>query len=193
VDYPTAAFAIPADTLSLNTPTVLRNRSQGGPRALEALTRYQWRYQPFTPGLAASAPWTPFSTLEQPQPLSFPDTGWYRLALEVENAGGCLDSTQQQVYVRRYYLLRIPNVFTPNGDGLHDRWRPFGENFRIQQMEVYDRWGVLIWQGGREGWDGRNQEGEPTPPGTYFYQVFGNPLNKNEVLRYNGATTLIRK
>ena len=66
----------------------------------------------------------------------------------------------------------IPNVFSPNGDGINDEFRV--EHFRHKEFwcQVVDRWGRLVFetQTNGVGWDGRI-DGHPAPVGTYFYRV----------------------
>ncbi|MCX7606717.1 MAG: gliding motility-associated C-terminal domain-containing protein, partial [Bacteroidia bacterium] len=64
----------------------------------------------------------------------------------------------------------LPNVFTPNGDGVNDVFAPYAlsgiEKWRLQ---VWDRWGKSTFQGRwGEGWNGQTPEGA-APEGTYFY------------------------
>ena len=70
-------------------------------------------------------------------------------------------------------LLEMPNVFTPNGDGHNDTFRPIaiGEPTSFS-MEIRNRWGQLVFrsQSVGTGWDGRAQ-GSPVPDGTYFWVV----------------------
>ena len=56
-----------------------------------------------------------------------------------------------------------PNAFTPNGDGVNERWRPEGAANvdRVLSLMIFDRWGDLVYQQGdlpltdaRLGWDG---------------------------------------
>ena len=65
----------------------------------------------------------------------------------------------------------IPNVFSPNGDSMNDFFRiPGIEGFPNSKLEIYNRWGNVIYQsndyGG--GWDGRINN-EPVADGTYYY------------------------
>jgi len=62
---------------------------------------------------------------------------------------------------------RIPNIFTPNGDGKNDTFHIFGiEGFRGSSLVIYDRWGTAIFQDDdyRNNWGG-----EENPDGVYYY------------------------
>jgi gliding motility-associated-like protein len=65
----------------------------------------------------------------------------------------------------------LPNVFTPDGDGINDVFLP---NFNI---EIYNRWGMLLYKG-RDGWDGR-YKGQMMPAGTYFYILTDDDTGKS--------------
>ncbi|MFT7612995.1 MAG: gliding motility-associated-like protein [Parvicellaceae bacterium] len=66
--------------------------------------------------------------------------------------------------------LMLPNVFTPNGDGINDQFIITApEGF---EMEVYNRWGQLIYRSSLQHfWDGRTNTGEIVSDGTYYYVV----------------------
>ena len=53
----------------------------------------------------------------------------------------------------------IPNVFSPNNDGVNDMFRAEGINFETKQMRIYGRWGTLIYDSNSAdaAWDGRYQ------------------------------------
>ncbi|GAB3920058.1 T9SS type B sorting domain-containing protein [Mucilaginibacter myungsuensis] len=71
--------------------------------------------------------------------------------------------------------LKIPMVFTPNGDGINDRWNIEGLSLDERaQVTVFDRGGGLIYQSTGYGmpWDG-TAKGSPLPAGTYYYKING--------------------
>jgi gliding motility-associated-like protein len=66
-----------------------------------------------------------------------------------------------------------PNVFSPNGDGINDTWRPFLECGRLIEMEIFDRWGRYVYQGNGDNamWDGSGSEGAGIGTGVYVYMI----------------------
>lgn len=69
----------------------------------------------------------------------------------------------------------VPNVFTPNGDGLNDIFYftvPDNECFHAR---IFNRWGRLMyeWNDAAKGWDGKNQSnGRPVSDGVYYYILY---------------------
>lgn len=68
--------------------------------------------------------------------------------------------------------LQVPNVFTPNGDGLNDEFRVQYRSIIEFHCWVYNRWGRLVyeWTDPAKGWDG-TINGNPAPEGAYFYVI----------------------
>jgi gliding motility-associated-like protein len=66
----------------------------------------------------------------------------------------------------------VPEAFSPNGDGLNDRLRIFGEYYRDAYMKIFNRWGEVIYFQNKETgeWDG-NVKGVPVAPGVYTYEI----------------------
>ena len=60
----------------------------------------------------------------------------------------------------------IPNVFTPNGDGINDR---FLENMPEVELIILNRWGQQVYKG-FDGWDG-TFNGQEMSAGTYYYLI----------------------
>ena len=67
----------------------------------------------------------------------------------------------------------IPNVFTPNGDGLNELFKVDGEFLQAVHCRVFNRWGQLvsIFNTPEDGWDGFNAEGNEAPAGVYYYDA----------------------
>jgi len=69
--------------------------------------------------------------------------------------------------------LFIPNVFTPNGDGVNDVFRVVGSEACVQELAIYDRWGreLYVTRTAPFVWDGRVKGGEPAAEGAYVYVI----------------------
>ncbi|WP_010663257.1 T9SS type B sorting domain-containing protein [Marinilabilia salmonicolor] len=89
--------------------------------------------------------------------------------------------------------LEVPNVFTPNGDGINDEFRVAYKSIKKFEMVVFNRWGRRVYEGNdpARGWDGKIG-GTMGAPGVYFYNIRGVGYNDNEVHRKEGAVHLIR-
>jgi gliding motility-associated-like protein len=100
----------------------------------------------------------------------------------------CTASDSMQVYV----LTRpqVPNTFTPNGDGVNDRWEiRHLDKYPGCVVEVYATTGTLMYRsvGYSVPWDA-TLNGRPLPSGTYYYAIdlkTGDP-------RMTGYVTVIR-
>lgn len=89
--------------------------------------------------------------------------------------------------------LIMPNVISPNGDGINDVFKPF-EISGIEQGEVsiYNRWGMRVFKGllTEEYWDG-NAGGALCANGTYFYTVNCTDVYGRE-FTHKGSLSLVR-
>ena len=85
----------------------------------------------------------------------------------------------------------IPNVFTPNQDGVNDIFKVFySGHFRVIKTTIYNRWGETIFEGfNNEEWDG-TYKGEPAASDVYLYYVIYRE-NGNEGVT-SGEVTLLR-
>ena len=69
--------------------------------------------------------------------------------------------------------IHIPNVFTPNGDGINDSWEISNISmYPDAQIFVFNRWGQKMYEGNgtSEYWNGEFR-GNLVPAGTYFFVV----------------------
>ena len=135
--------------------------------------------------------WTPnlyfisSSTILKPEIKGVDDI---RYTLTVTARGGCADTSSVFIKVLKYPL--IPNVFSPNGDGVHDRWViGYLESYPGCTVDIYNRYGQLIIhsEGYQTPWDGK-VKGRDVPIGTYYYIV--NPKNGRSIL--SGYVDVIR-
>lgn len=88
--------------------------------------------------------------------------------------------------------LGIPDVLTPNGDGINDEWTIQNiDMYPNAKLYVFNRWGQLMWQGNYdEHWDG-TRKGHILPAGTYTYLIVPDPEKRKEIEEYSGAITLV--
>ena len=115
------------------------------------------------------------------------------VTLSITDAAGCTDSTSHLFYAAAYndeVQVNVPNVFTPNNDGLNDSFTLGTDAFLgpCARMEVMNRWGqtMFVNQGNNLEWDGRTPTGIPAAEGTYFYVI------KVKDLSFRGTVMLSR-
>ncbi len=67
----------------------------------------------------------------------------------------------------------IPNVFTPNGDGINDWLTPYSYN-RVEKIDlkIFSRWNIVVFEthDPNINWDGKSKlNGKLVPAGVYYY------------------------
>jgi len=87
----------------------------------------------------------------------------------------------------------IPSAFSPNGDGINDRFlidNP--ENLPIE-IRIFSRTGLLLFsaRGADISWDGRTPGGDPAAPGTYLYSILA-PSSEGYQNQQKGTLQLFR-
>ena len=93
---------------------------------------------------------------------------------------------------------RLPNVFTPDGDGINDLFCPFPYDFvESIYMHIYNRWGMLVFKTTNPDilWDGKNQwTKQECTDGVYFYtcDVQEHTLQGIRTRHLNGSITIFR-
>ncbi len=160
---PRVSFEADPRVTTLNNPEItFTNTSQGA-------TSFIWNFgDPNQPSVDSSAATTVTFTYIRP--------GRYSVVLFGQNDLGCADvyvCTDCIVILPRKVFL--PNAFSPNGDGKNDVFRvlPVEEGTPFTRLEVYDRWGQLVFAGDNlPFWDGRGLDGKPLDAGTYTYKAF---------------------
>ncbi len=103
--------------------------------------------------------------------------GEYTVSLVIESDLTCRDSASVKIKVLPS-ALQIPNVFTPNDDGLNDYFVPDKKSIRFLNLQVFAKSGhrVYYYQGDGDdlqswpGWDGKvNYSERRAEPGAYYY------------------------
>ncbi|HPG12036.1 MAG TPA: gliding motility-associated C-terminal domain-containing protein, partial [Chitinophagaceae bacterium] len=134
--------------------------------------------------------WSPPTGLNDPTiafPIASPSAD-ITYTLTVTTDKGCTAS--DDVFVKLLKAPAIPNIFSPNGDGVHDRWViEYLDTYPGCTVDVYNRYGQLVYHsvGYTTPWDG-TVNGKPVPVGTYYYIV--NP--KNGRSQMSGYVDVIR-
>ena len=130
------------------------------------------------------------STEENPY-HQYQDPGEYDVSLTVTSADGCTDSAVLATPVIVDWKegnIRFANVFKWNGmgptggewgEGMHEGmdfvFRPFFENVTEYKLQIFNRWGVLIYESDslNKGWDGYFDGDNLAPQGVYVWKVIG--------------------
>lgn len=120
------------------------------------------------------------SDLKNPDPHIYYKPGEYSVKLTIESPLHCIDSMRFDKIVVEKSKLEIPNVFTPDGDGLNDYFMVESTSLRLISVEIFSRSGLKVYSFYGEGealrewtgWDGNvNNSSIKASPGVYFYLV----------------------
>jgi|GEM_PF-1535177 len=109
----------------------------------------------------------------------------------------CKDSCDYKIEVTNIpHDIWMPDAFTPNGDGLNDRFRIITDNPNIDGafLYVYNRWGQQVYMSynlSDGGWDG-TVGGKPADPGTYFWMVKYRITGSTQSYMEKGDVVLVR-
>jgi gliding motility-associated-like protein len=113
------------------------------------------------------------------QSIIFSTGGPQQIALAITDNLGCIDTAFITVYVSDPDIW-VPNVFTPNGDGINDIVTLPYPSFKSYNIQILNRWGNLIFelkdQTGIAVWDGYGFNGELHTDGVFFYRLRGEML-----------------
>ncbi|MEO7982937.1 MAG: PKD domain-containing protein, partial [Bacteroidota bacterium] len=147
--------------------------------------------QPTVTGNDLTYLWTPnryfagSNTIVNPTVLGVDDITY---TLTVTGRGGCVAA--DQVFIKVLRAPSIPNIFSPNGDGVHDTWViQYLETYPGSTVDIFNRYGQRIYHSEEYSipWDG-TVNGKPVPVGTFYYIV--NPKNGRKIM--SGYVDVIR-
>lgn len=110
--------------------------------------------------------------------------------LQVYDSYGCVNT--DSVYVQPFYPVYVPNVFTPNNDGINDEFFVRGLGITGYHLLIYNRWGVLVFESFDMNvpWLGQSREDFYVPNDVYNWTVEFDSLDRKTVIK--GHVTVAR-
>ncbi|GIM49193.1 T9SS type B sorting domain-containing protein [Capnocytophaga stomatis] len=111
-----------------------------------------------------------------------------KIRVRVEDSLGCVI---EEVLEEIFHDIKIPNYFTPDGDGINDTWQiKNAQGYSRMKIDIYDRMGrKLKTLTSRDSWDG-TFNGANLPSGDYWYHLQFNEAKDRRT--YTGHFTLYR-
>ena len=112
--------------------------------------------------------------------------------LTANSTVGCGSATSS-VKIKVYKNTFIPNAFTPNDDGINDKFRITAANsYKLFKLLIFNKWGGIIYSTRdiNNGWDGRFK-GELQPIGPYVYYVEITTASNKKIVK-KGTVMLLR-
>lgn len=132
-------------------------------------------------------------------PLALPDN-LQIYHLTITDKFGCTASSKVKVLVIKDFKLYIPNVFSPDADGINDVWYPLGDPTKITNIKllrIFDRWGELMYEATdfpindpAYGWNGKSK-GKYLNPAVFVYYLEAEFIDGSTQL-YKGDITIFR-
>ncbi len=132
-----------------------------------------------------------FYSLDHDPSHQYYNPGTYDVQLISYGAGGCNDTLVLSLTVIQPDTL-IPNVFSPNGDGINDVFDVKVPPTESYSLTIFDRWGRQLFASTdpNSKWNGKLADAD-VPEGVYYYVIAMKPI-AGAILRYNGPVTLLR-
>lgn len=134
--------------------------------------------------------WSPHSFLDdhnlQNPTVTPPSSIEYKV--NIMSGFGCSVTDSVNIIVRSSFF--VPNVFTPNNDGINDLLEIKNiEKFPDIEVFIYNRWGEIIFysKGYAQGWNG-TYHGTKVTPGIYIFKI---KPNLKDIPIVNGQITVL--
>ncbi len=161
-DQPKADFSFPEEVLISSPQVQFTNLS-----TTAGANKYSW----MIPGVYESS-------MEVNPLVEFPKVGKYQVTLIAKNEHDCAHEITKTIEIKNDFQMHLPNIFTPNYDGLNDEFLPvftdYGLDKKTYRFEIFDRWGRLLFSSSEpeKGWNGAiDNKGEVIKQDIYVYRI----------------------
>ena len=151
--------------------------------------RHSWKFYNDSTGILRNIYKGPFSDMTI-RAISIDDYGTYFVTHTCDNSV-CKDTIVTGFKVKTSYLL-MPTVFTPNGDGYNDEFRPTYTSIKEYEIWIYNTMGKLMYESKdiTVGWDGTHK-GHEAPIGAYYYVVKAKGVDGTDY-KQKGTVSIVR-
>ena len=180
----------PADTVYLDKPYVTWSFTNNdtvyeGHDTLIEISNFYWEFENHEETYTEANPKIIYEETENDHPVT---------KFIATSDMGC-DSTYTETILVLPVKLKIPNIFTPNGDGQNDYFQigydtgepinDLNKYFLSTKLVIFNRWGRTVYESKdyKNDWDGGN-----LPDGTYFYVLECKGYTKN--YNYQGSVMI---
>lgn len=171
---PVAGFSLSGDPFT-NTPIEFTDNSFGGTN---------WQYD-----LGDGS-----GTIVAEPTHEYTEAGQYIIVQNVTNSAGCSDQDSLLISIEEKDILppKLPNAFSPNGDGVNDAFFVRGGPFVTMDLKIHSGWGELFFETTDPtfGWDGTH-DGKHAINGVYVYSVIATTVD-GLLHDRSGKVTLVR-
>jgi len=131
----------------------------------------------------------------EPNPVhNYNSIGPFTISLVAYNSIGCKDSTISLPLSIAGSAIDLPNIFSPNGDGINDVFMPAVTAVRNFECVIFNTNGETVykWNNPEQGWDGKINNGlQMANPGIYFYIINAVGID-GKVLKEKGFVYLLK-
>ena len=144
-----------------SAPLVVEFKSNGNKDATNFVEWYIYNY---------GSPSTAIRYIDTDFRFTFASAGEYTVKM-VATGSACECTDSINIIVFDSYI-DLPNIFTPNDDGVNDEFRAVYRSITTFKGWIYNRWGRLVysWEDPAEGWNGKIN-GKKAAPGAYYYVI----------------------
>ncbi len=116
----------------------------------------------------------------------------YKASLTITDQNGCESKFISPVRIKGDFI--VPNVFTPNNDGVNDFFKFYHDLFKSYDVTILNRWDNVVYERknviGVYIWDGTNKDKEQCTEGVYFYVLKGTLVDETPFEKIGSVTKL---